>query len=59
MHRYPFSCVSVGLTIGKEPVVGVVLNPILGETYTAGERGLSLSWGVCLACDCCAMPGWL
>lgn len=31
VHRYPFSCVSVGLTIGKRPVVGVVFNPILGE----------------------------
>lgn len=32
MHRYPFSCVSIGLTIGKRPVVGVVFNPILGES---------------------------
>jgi hypothetical protein len=36
VHRFPFSCVSIGLTIGKEPVVGVVLNPILNEVYHAG-----------------------
>ncbi|EFN58920.1 hypothetical protein CHLNCDRAFT_34254 [Chlorella variabilis] len=39
VHRFPFSCVSVGLTIGKQPVVGVVLNPILGETYHAVRGG--------------------
>lgn len=33
VHRYPFSCVSIGLTIGKRPVVGVVFNPILGEEH--------------------------
>ena len=36
VHRFPFSCVSIGLTIGKRPVVGVVYNPILNELYHAG-----------------------
>lgn len=35
VHRFPFVCVSIGLTIGKIPTVGVVYNPILGELYTA------------------------
>lgn len=29
--RFPFVCVSIGLTIGKVPVVGVVFNPIMDE----------------------------
>ena len=32
---YPFICICVGLVINKQPQVGVVLNPILGETFTA------------------------
>lgn len=39
MHRFPFSCVSIGLTVGKQPVVGVVFNPILGEMYQAVRGG--------------------
>ncbi|GAQ77686.1 inositol monophosphatase [Klebsormidium nitens] len=35
VHRFPFVCVSIGLTIQKEVVVGVVYNPILNELYTA------------------------
>jgi len=35
VHRFPFVCVSIGLTIGKIPTVGVVYNPILGELFTA------------------------
>ncbi|MQM03312.1 hypothetical protein Taro_036091 [Colocasia esculenta] len=31
VHGYPFVCVSIGLTIGKVPTVGVVYNPILNE----------------------------
>ena len=29
--RFPFVCVSIGLTIQKQVVVGVVYNPILNE----------------------------
>ncbi|CAI5968283.1 unnamed protein product [Closterium sp. NIES-64] len=35
VHRYPFVCVSIGLTIDKAVVVGVVFNPILNEMFTA------------------------
>ena len=42
VHRFPFSCVSIGLTIGKQPVVGVVFNPILGELYEAVRGGGAL-----------------
>ncbi|MCO5596732.1 hypothetical protein L7F22_050800 [Adiantum nelumboides] len=33
--RFPFVCISIGLTIEKVPVVGVVYNPILDELFTA------------------------
>ncbi|KAG6553860.1 hypothetical protein Mapa_004777 [Marchantia paleacea] len=39
VHSFPFVCVSIGLTIGKVPVVGVVYNPILDELYTATKGG--------------------
>ena len=29
VHRFPFSCVCVGLAVDKKAVVGVVHNPIL------------------------------
>ncbi|CAG8482248.1 20973_t:CDS:2 [Dentiscutata erythropus] len=35
VHGFPFVAVSIGLTINKEPVVGVVFNPFLNELYTA------------------------
>nr|ABK21074.1 unknown [Picea sitchensis] len=35
VHRFPFVCISIGLTIGKVPTVGVVYNPIIGELFTA------------------------
>ncbi|KAI4298783.1 hypothetical protein L6164_032301 [Bauhinia variegata] len=38
VHGFPFVCVSIGLTIEKIPVVGVVYNPILDELFT-GIRG--------------------
>ncbi|WCJ28154.1 Inositol monophosphatase family protein [Euphorbia peplus] len=34
VHGFPFVCVSIGLTIGKVPTVGVVYNPILEELFT-------------------------
>ncbi|PSR98403.1 Inositol monophosphatase [Actinidia chinensis var. chinensis] len=34
VHGYPFVCVSIGLTIGKVPTVGVVYNPIMNELFT-------------------------
>ncbi|GAB2301002.1 Mitochondrial inner membrane peptidase complex subunit [Dionaea muscipula] len=38
VHGFPFVCVSIGLTIRKVPVVGVVYNPIMDELFT-GVRG--------------------
>ncbi|KAG7959565.1 hypothetical protein I3843_10G076200 [Carya illinoinensis] len=38
VHGFPFVCVSIGLTIGKVPTVGVVYNPIMNELFT-GIRG--------------------
>ncbi|KAL2495590.1 Inositol-phosphate phosphatase [Forsythia ovata] len=35
VHGYPFVCVSIGLTIGRIPTVGVVYNPIMDELFTA------------------------
>ncbi|GLT80188.1 hypothetical protein SLA2020_516410 [Shorea laevis] len=34
VHGFPFVCVSIGLTIGKFPTVGVVYNPIMDELFT-------------------------
>ncbi|XP_052203237.1 inositol-phosphate phosphatase-like [Diospyros lotus] len=34
VHGFPFVCVSIGLTIGKVPRVGVVYNPIMNELFT-------------------------
>eukprot|EP01018_Ginkgo_biloba_P029874 Gb_06984 [translate_table: standard] len=44
VHRFPFVCVSIGLTIGKIPTVGVVYNPIIGELFTGIQgRGAFLN----------------
>ncbi|XP_024535072.1 inositol-phosphate phosphatase [Selaginella moellendorffii] len=44
VHGFPFVCVSIGLTIGKVPSVGVVYNPILNELFTAVKgRGAFLN----------------
>ncbi|KAK7245956.1 hypothetical protein RIF29_40810 [Crotalaria pallida] len=34
VHGFPFVCVSIGLTIGKIPTIGVVYNPIIDELFT-------------------------
>ena len=34
-HGYPLFCVSVGLVVDRQPVVGVIYNPLLDELYTA------------------------
>lgn len=35
VHRYPLSCVSIGLCVGGEPTLGVVFNPISRELFSA------------------------
>lgn len=36
-HKYPMVAVSIGLLFNQEPIVGVVLNPILQETFQAAK----------------------
>ncbi|XP_010538424.1 PREDICTED: inositol-phosphate phosphatase [Tarenaya hassleriana] len=38
VHGFPFVCVSIGLTVRKVPIVGVVYNPIMDELFT-GVQG--------------------
>ncbi|KAK7206682.1 putative inositol monophosphatase [Myxozyma melibiosi] len=38
IHSFPFSCTSLGFTVNREPVVGVVYNPFLKLMYT-GVKG--------------------
>lgn len=35
VNSLPFTCISVGLTISKEIVVGIIYNPLTSELYTA------------------------
>ena len=35
VHGFPFVCICVGLVVKKEPVLGIVYNPVLNEMYTA------------------------
>ncbi|KAI5056806.1 hypothetical protein GOP47_0028624 [Adiantum capillus-veneris] len=46
VHMFPFVCISIGLTIEKVPVVGVVYNPILDELFTAVKNGGAFLNGV-------------
>ena len=33
VHGFPFVCISIGLVVKKEPVLGIIFNPILNEMY--------------------------
>ena len=35
VHGLPYCCVSIGLVIDKNPTIGVIYNPILGQMYSA------------------------
>lgn len=35
VHRFPMTCISVGLTVKKQLRIGIVYNPITRELYTA------------------------
>lgn len=39
IHRFPNACISLGLAVNKEPVVGVIYNPFLEQLYS-GAKGL-------------------
>jgi myo-inositol-1(or 4)-monophosphatase len=35
VHTFPFVCVSIGLTVNKIPILGIVYSPFLDKLYTA------------------------
>ncbi|XP_072932289.1 inositol monophosphatase 1 [Epargyreus clarus] len=35
VHGFPHSCISLGLTINKEAVAGIIYNPIVNQLFTA------------------------
>ncbi|XP_044262421.1 inositol monophosphatase 1-like [Tribolium madens] len=35
VRNFPITCISIGLTINQEPVLGVIYNPFMDELYTA------------------------
>lgn len=39
VHKFPVFCVSIALALSRRVVVGVVLNPLLGELFTATLGG--------------------
>lgn len=44
VHGFPIFCVSIGLLVDAEPVVGAVNAPMLGETFAAAKgRGATLN----------------
>jgi inositol-phosphate phosphatase/L-galactose 1-phosphate phosphatase len=58
VHGYPFSCVSIALSVNKEPVVGVVYNPILKELFSAVKgKGATLNGNPIKVSDRKGKPG--
>lgn len=49
VHQFPIYAVSIGLTVGTLPVVGVIDMPALKETYTATQGGGAFVNGVSLS----------
>lgn len=43
IHRFPFSCISLGFAVNKKPAVGVVYNPFLDHLYV-GVKGSGSYW---------------
>ena len=39
VHAFPYSAVSIGLTVNKQPVVGVVYNFVLDQMFAARKGG--------------------
>ena len=35
VHTFPFCCISIGLTVGKEVIFGLIYSPFLNKLYTA------------------------
>jgi len=57
VHGFPFVCVSIGLAINKQVVVGVVYNPVLKELFTAVRGRGALLNGSPLRCSETASMG--
>ncbi len=53
---FPFVAVSIGLTINKENVVGVIYNPILDEMFTAVKGGGAFCNDKTISCS--KQEGW-
>jgi inositol-phosphate phosphatase / L-galactose 1-phosphate phosphatase len=51
VHRFPFSCVSIGLAVDRRIAVGVVYNPILGELFHAVRGGGAFLNGDLIHCS--------
>ena len=43
VHRFPFVCVSIALVTHRQPLVAVVLNPILGELFVAKRYAVDVA----------------
>ncbi|KAF9413300.1 hypothetical protein BGZ94_000776 [Podila epigama] len=44
VHGFPYVAISIGLAINKEPVVGVIYNPMMNQLFTAAKgQGAFLS----------------
>ncbi|KAK6349291.1 hypothetical protein TWF730_010041 [Orbilia blumenaviensis] len=35
IHTYPYACISLGFSVEREPVVGVIFNPFTSQLFTA------------------------
>lgn len=51
VHGFPFPCVSIALAVAKEPVVGVVYNPILQECFAAAKGAGATLNGKTIRCS--------
>jgi fructose-1,6-bisphosphatase/inositol monophosphatase family enzyme len=51
VHGFPFPCVSIALAVDKEPVVGVVYNPILQECFAAAKGAGATLNGKAIRCS--------
>ncbi len=53
LHQFPSYCVSIALVVGGRPVVGVVRDPMLGQTYHASDGGGAFRNGQPIRCSRC------
>jgi myo-inositol-1(or 4)-monophosphatase len=53
LHQFPSYCVSIGMVIERRVVVGVVVDPMLRQTYLASEQGGAWRNGQPIRCSGC------